>query len=151
MSSGCIFCKIAAGEIPATVVKRSDGMLAFKDLNAQAPTHLLVIPTTHVGTLNDAKDPGALGKLMAFARDVAQESGIATKGYRVVVNNAMASRLEEEVGGGWSRIVEVVEVQPSPSFTILLNACPIQIPQLSSYVSNHLEKRSLNAGSHHSR
>ncbi len=86
MSSDCIFCKIAAGEIPATVVKRGDGMLAFKDLNAQAPTHVLVIPATHVGTLNDAKDPGMLGKLLGFARDVAQESGIATKGYRVVVN-----------------------------------------------------------------
>ena len=81
-----MFCKIAAGEIPATVVKRADGMLAFKDLNAQAPTHLLVIPTTHVSTLNDAKDAATLGRLLAFARDVAQEVGIATKGYRVVVN-----------------------------------------------------------------
>ena len=81
-----MFCKIAAGEIPATVVKRADGMLAFKDLNAQAPTHLLVIPTTHVATLNDAKDAATLGKLLGFARDVAQEVGIATKGYRVVVN-----------------------------------------------------------------
>ena len=81
-----MFCKIAAGEIPSTVVKRADGMLAFKDLNAQAPTHLLVIPTTHVATLNDAKDAATLGRLLAFARDVAQEVGIATKGYRVVVN-----------------------------------------------------------------
>ena len=81
-----MFCKIAGGEIPATIVKRGDGMLAFKDLNAQAPTHLLVIPTTHVGTLNDVKDPASLGKLLAFARDVAQEAGIAGKGYRVVVN-----------------------------------------------------------------
>jgi len=84
--SSCIFCRIAAGEIPAAVVKRGDGMLAFKDLNPQAPSHVLVIPTTHVGTLNDAKDSAQLGKLMAFARDVAQESGIATRGYRVVVN-----------------------------------------------------------------
>lgn len=84
--NSCVFCKIATGEIPATVVKRGDGMLAFKDLNAQAPTHVLVIPTTHVGTLNDAKDAATLGKLLTFARDVAQEAGIATKGYRVVVN-----------------------------------------------------------------
>jgi len=81
-----VFCKIAAGEIPAAVVKRGDGMLAFKDLNAQAPTHVLVIPTTHVGTLNDANDAATLGRLLTFARDVAQEAGIATKGYRVVVN-----------------------------------------------------------------
>ncbi len=86
MSGGCIFCKIAAGEIPAQIVKKGDGMLAFTDLNPQAPTHVLVIPTTHVGSLNDAKDSAALGKLMAFARDLAQEAGIATKGYRVVVN-----------------------------------------------------------------
>jgi len=84
--SGCIFCKVAAGEIPATVVKRGDGMLAFKDLNPQAPVHLLVIPTTHVGTLNDAKDAKALGALLAFAREVAHEAGIATRGFRVVVN-----------------------------------------------------------------
>ncbi|HTI05535.1 MAG TPA: histidine triad nucleotide-binding protein [Gemmatimonadales bacterium] len=86
MSGGCIFCKIAAGEIPAAVVKKGEGMVAFKDLSPQAPTHLLIIPTTHVGTLNEAKDSALLGKLVAFARDVAQEAGIATKGYRVVVN-----------------------------------------------------------------
>jgi len=86
VSRGCIFCKIAAGEIPAEVVKRADGMLAFTDMNPQAPTHLLIIPTTHVGSLNDAKDAATLGKLLLFARDVARDSGIATKGYRVVVN-----------------------------------------------------------------
>jgi len=84
--SGCIFCKIVSGEIPATVVKRDATMLAFRDVNPQAPTHVLVIPTAHVGSLNDANDPAILGKLLAFARDVAQEAGIATKGYRVVVN-----------------------------------------------------------------
>ncbi|HYU09377.1 MAG TPA: histidine triad nucleotide-binding protein [Gemmatimonadales bacterium] len=86
MSRGCVFCKIAAGEIPAAVVKRADGMLAFTDMNPQAPTHLLIIPTTHVGSLNDAKDAATLGKLLLFAREVAQDAGIAAKGYRVVVN-----------------------------------------------------------------
>jgi histidine triad (HIT) family protein len=84
--SDCIFCKVAGGEIPATIVKRHDGMLAFTDINPQAPTHLLVIPTTHVGSLNDAKDPKVLGELLVFARDLARETGIATRGYRVVVN-----------------------------------------------------------------
>lgn len=83
---GCVFCRIASGEVPATVVKRGDGMLAFRDLNAQAPTHVLVIPTYHVATLNDAKDVALLGKLLGFARDVARELGVAEKGYRVVVN-----------------------------------------------------------------
>ena len=83
---GCVFCKIVGGEIAAEIVKQGDGMLAFKDMNAQAPTHLLVVPTTHLGSLNDAKDAATLGRLLVFARDVAKEAGIATKGYRVVVN-----------------------------------------------------------------
>ena len=86
MSAGCIFCKIVAGEIPADIVKRADGMLAFRDASPQAPTHLLVVPSTHIGSLNDAKDAAALGKLLAFARDVAKAEGIGEKGYRVVVN-----------------------------------------------------------------
>ncbi len=76
---GCVFCKIAAGEIAATVVKRGDGMLAFQDLSPQAPTHLLVIPTYHVGTLNEVTDAGLLGRLLGFARDVAREAGIADR------------------------------------------------------------------------
>jgi histidine triad (HIT) family protein len=85
-SAGCIFCKIAAGEVPATIVKRGDGMLAFQDANPEAPTHLLVIPTHHVASLNDAADPQLLGRLLGFARDLAREVGIAQRGYRVVVN-----------------------------------------------------------------
>lgn len=61
-------------------------MVAFKDLNPQAPTHLLVIPAYHVASLNEAKDPTLLGKLLGFARDVAREAGVADKGYRVVLN-----------------------------------------------------------------
>lgn len=86
MSGSCVFCKIVAGEIPANVVKRADSMLAFTDQNPQAPTHVLVVPTTHIGSLNDAKDAAALGKLLTFAREVARDAGIATRGYRVVLN-----------------------------------------------------------------
>src|SRR5258707_14551763 len=82
----CIFCKVVAGEIPAAVVKRTDGLLAFKDINPQAPTHLLVIPTVHIASLNDVKDPTLLGSLLTFARDVAREAGLRARGYRVVVN-----------------------------------------------------------------
>jgi histidine triad (HIT) family protein len=84
--AGCIFCKVAAGEIPATVVKRNDRLLAFRDINPQAPTHVLVIPTYHVASLNEAKDAGLLGEMVLFARDVAQEQGIAQRGYRLVIN-----------------------------------------------------------------
>lgn len=85
-TGGCVFCRIAAGEIPATIVKKGDGIMAFKDANPQAPTHLLVIPTHHVASLNDANDPKLLGQLVAFARDLAKEVGIAQRGYRVVLN-----------------------------------------------------------------
>jgi histidine triad (HIT) family protein len=84
--TGCLFCRIATGEIPATVVKRHDGLLAFKDINPQAPTHLLVIPTEHISSLNDATDPALLGAMLAFARDLAREVGISERGYRIVVN-----------------------------------------------------------------
>jgi len=88
--TGCLFCKIAAGEVPATVVKRQDGLLAFKDINPQAPTHLLVIPVDHIRSLNDANDPALLGAMLAFARDLAREAGISEQGYRVVVNTNAA-------------------------------------------------------------
>jgi histidine triad (HIT) family protein len=84
--SDCLFCKIAAGEIPATVVRRAPGMLAFRDINPQAPVHVLVIPTRHVASLDQAEDPALLGELLGFARDVAREAGIAGPGYRVVLN-----------------------------------------------------------------
>ena len=86
MNADCLFCKIAAGQIPAGIVKRADGMLAFKDINPQAPTHLLVIPITHIDSLDAARDPEVLGALLAFARDLAREQGLAQGGYRVVVN-----------------------------------------------------------------
>jgi histidine triad (HIT) family protein len=84
--TGCLFCGIATGEIPATVVKRHDGLLAFKDINPQAPTHLLVIPAEHISSLNEATDPALLGAMLAFARDLARDAGISERGYRIVVN-----------------------------------------------------------------
>lgn len=82
----CLFCKIASAQIPATVIQRGGGMLAFRDINPQAPTHFLVIPVAHITSLNEARDGRVLGDLLAFARDVAQSQGLAERGYRVVVN-----------------------------------------------------------------
>ena len=84
--SDCLFCKIAAGEIPASVVSQTDNYVAFRDLNPQAPIHLLAIPVRHVASLNEVKDGHLLAGLLAFARDVAREAGLANRGYRVVVN-----------------------------------------------------------------
>jgi histidine triad (HIT) family protein len=85
-TSDCLFCKVAAGEIPADVVRRTDRFVAFRDINPQAPTHVLVIPTDHVRSLNEATDAKVLGDLLLFARDTAREEGLADRGYRVVLN-----------------------------------------------------------------
>ena len=82
----CLFCKIASGAIPAQIVRRDDGMLAFRDVNPQAPVHVLIIPTMHTANLTATLNAGLLGRLLAFARDVAVAEGIAEAGYRVVVN-----------------------------------------------------------------
>ncbi len=84
--SECLFCKIVRGEIQATVVRQTDRFLAFRDINPQAPTHLLVIPKAHVASLNDARDADLVGSLVLFARDVAEAEGRAATGYRVVIN-----------------------------------------------------------------
>ena len=82
----CLFCRIVSGELPATVVKKDDRYIAFRDLHPQAPTHILVVPREHVRSLNEAKDGEVLGGLLAFARDIALAEGISTQGYRVVFN-----------------------------------------------------------------
>jgi histidine triad (HIT) family protein len=85
----CLFCKIVAGEVPAKVVKRSDDALAFRDIDAKAPVHVLVIPTRHVPAVRDAKGEDGqrlMGKLLAFAAEVATELGLDGDGYRVVTN-----------------------------------------------------------------
>ncbi|MBA3523850.1 MAG: histidine triad nucleotide-binding protein [Geodermatophilaceae bacterium] len=86
--SNCLFCGIAAGTIPATIVGGSQRTVAFRDLNPQAPAHVLVITKEHhedVGALAHA-DPTAMGELMATAHDVAVAEGIAETGYRSVFN-----------------------------------------------------------------
>ena len=84
----CLFCKIAAGEIPAELVYESDDVVAFRDINPQAPTHVLVIPRTHIATINDIKEDhrALVGSLYSAARQIAAEEGIAEAGYRAVMN-----------------------------------------------------------------
>jgi histidine triad (HIT) family protein len=85
----CLFCRIVAGEIPATIVKRSEDAVALRDVDPRAPTHVLVIPMKHVPAVRDAKGPDGerlLGRLLRFAADVATELGLDAGGYRVVTN-----------------------------------------------------------------
>lgn len=85
----CIFCRIAAGEVPANVVARTDGALAFRDMSPQAPTHVLVIPVAHVTSaahLAPGERSPVLGEVMALAAQVAAKLGLADAGYRLVVN-----------------------------------------------------------------
>jgi len=84
----CLFCKIAAGEIPAEKVKEADNWIAFRDISPQAPTHILIIPREHIATLNDLEPGNAplLGELFVAAKQIAAEEGIAESGYRTVVN-----------------------------------------------------------------
>jgi histidine triad (HIT) family protein len=85
----CIFCKIAAGEIPAEIVYEDDAVVAFRDLNPQAPTHVLVIPRRHIATINDIENPedeGVVGRMYRAARAIAVAEGLAETGYRTVMN-----------------------------------------------------------------
>ena len=85
----CLFCRIIAGEIPAEIVRRDDRSVVIRDLNPQAPTHLLVIPLEHIESLDDAsqKDEALLGHLLRVAAKVANAAGLAEGGYRTVINN----------------------------------------------------------------
>lgn len=82
----CIFCRIVAGQIPATLVYEDDRVLAFRDVNPQAPTHLLVIPREHVASLARTEDEALAGHLLLTCARVARDQGVEPAGYRVVTN-----------------------------------------------------------------
>ena len=84
----CLFCNIAQGQIPVTVVLDNEDVIAFRDLNPQAPTHVLVIPKRHISTINDVDEMDAqlLGKMVLAAKKVAISEGFHEAGYRLVFN-----------------------------------------------------------------
>ncbi len=88
MAEECIFCKIAKGEIPAEKVMDTGELMAFKDINPVAPTHILIIPKEHISTLNDLppEKSALVGAMMIAARDIAKKAGIAESGYRAIIN-----------------------------------------------------------------
>jgi len=86
--SDCLFCKIVSGEIIPDVVYESDNVLAFRDINPQAPVHILIIPKQHIVSLNEL-DTGhsiVIGEMYSAAQAIADEYGIKSSGYRTVIN-----------------------------------------------------------------
>jgi histidine triad (HIT) family protein len=86
MADDCLFCKIVRQEIPATLVFENEHCVAFRDINPQAPTHVVIVPREHVASLNEATDARMLGELSVAAAQIAKSEGIAERGYRTVVN-----------------------------------------------------------------
>lgn len=84
----CLFCRIAAGEIPAKRIYEDDRIVAFEDINPQAPLHALVIPKRHIATLNDltVDDDAIVGALVRVAAGIARERGVDASGFRTVLN-----------------------------------------------------------------
>lgn len=86
MASDCLFCRIVSGELPAKLVGQNEHCVAFRDINPQAPTHVVIVPRQHIPSLNEAADAATLGHLSLMAAMIAREEGLAESGYRTVVN-----------------------------------------------------------------
>lgn len=93
MADDCLFCRIVRKEIPAKLIAEDEHSVAFRDINPQAPVHVLVIPREHVASLNEATDAAMLGRLSLMAADIARREGVSESGYRTVINtNAQAGQ-----------------------------------------------------------
>lgn len=84
----CIFCKIVKGEIPSNKVYEDEKVLAFKDINPEAPVHVLIIPKNHIGSVNELTEESCdiISYIFIIAKNIAQKLGIADSGYRIVTN-----------------------------------------------------------------
>jgi histidine triad (HIT) family protein len=88
MSQGCLFCRIVANEISTDVVYQDEDFIVFRDIEPQAPTHLIIVPKTHIASLAELTEQqqGFIGRLITLAPKLAQKEGIAERGYRLAVN-----------------------------------------------------------------
>ena len=86
--SDCLFCKMIAGDIPTDIVYQDDDVFAFRDINPQAPLHVLIIPKLHITTINDLEQDHSLlvGKMFLVAKEIAEKEGVSGPGYRTVMN-----------------------------------------------------------------
>ncbi|GAB3221511.1 histidine triad nucleotide-binding protein [Glycomyces halotolerans] len=94
--SDCLFCKIVAGQIPSKQVRETERVLAFHDINPQAPTHVLIIPKDHHANVAELvrRDPDLAAEVLAVAADVADDEGVAESGWRMLANSGPDSRQE---------------------------------------------------------
>jgi histidine triad (HIT) family protein len=86
MAEDCIFCKIAKHDIPVEALYEDDEFIAFRDANAQAPVHVLLIPKQHFPTVMEMDDPGVLGRAMSACLEIARRTGVSEEGFRTVIN-----------------------------------------------------------------
>ncbi len=86
MADDCLFCRIVRKEIPAKLVLENEHVVAFRDINPQAPVHILVVPREHVPSLNESADAEMIGRLSLTAAAIAKSEGVAESGYRTVIN-----------------------------------------------------------------
>jgi len=84
----CIFCQIASGKIPGDIVYQDEEIIAFRDINPQAPVHLIIIPRRHISSLAQISkaDSALIGRMVAIANQLAKGEGVADKGYRLAIN-----------------------------------------------------------------
>jgi histidine triad (HIT) family protein len=84
----CLFCRVVSGDVPASIVRENAELVAFKDINPQAPLHALIIPRRHIPSLNDLgeADDALVGRMLRLAASIAADAGYAERGYRTVFN-----------------------------------------------------------------
>lgn len=89
MSDDCIFCKIIAKEIPGDIIYTDKDVIAFRDIQPAAPTHILIIPNKHIASINELEEDDArlLGKMNLAAKQIAKDEGVVESGYRLIINN----------------------------------------------------------------
>ena len=104
----CIFCDIISGKIPSEILYQNESIAAFRDINPQAPTHILIVPRKHIASLDQLtpEDRPLVAEMIAAAGELAQREGVAEKGYRVVINcgewgGQVVPHLHLHLLGGW--------------------------------------------------
>lgn len=107
-NNNCLFCRIAAGEIPADIIYEDDTMVVFRDIGPQAPVHLLIVPRKHIRNINDLTegDAGIISEMFLVARQLARQNAIAETGYKLFMNiekggGQRVFHLHMHLVGGW--------------------------------------------------